>query len=99
MGRYSIIRQAYEHPAALGPAVVGEGPPGIPTQPEGWLIGRIEKPKTCQKKEDTRLRVEAFGKDVLCYRGNKLLEPKLTFSWDRDPQVPDFKTDENASSS
>ena len=58
----------------------------MPTRPEVWLIGRIEKPKTVRKK-----KTPPCG-------GNKLLEAKLAFSWDRDHQVPDFKTDENAAS-
>ena len=44
----ACIQQA--HPATLGLAVAGEGPRGVPTQPEVRLIGIIKKAEDGQEK-------------------------------------------------
>ena len=44
----------------------------MPTRPEVRLIGRIEKHEDGQKKETSA----CGGKNVICYRGNKLLDTK-----------------------
>ena len=48
VGRYSKLER--RRPAALELAVVAAGHRGVPTQPEAWLIGRIEKLKTVRKR-------------------------------------------------